>query len=101
MDAITIPACLFLSLLSAAAFYLATPHQRLWPAATARRSLLRALGWAGSVLALAAAIVALGTWAGVFSALTAWMSGAVLLPYLDAWRQARKGATRAESTHVG
>jgi hypothetical protein len=48
------------------------------------------------VLAVAMGIVALGVWAGVFSALTAWMSGVVALPCLDAWRRTRKGVA-----HVG
>lgn len=87
---------LLLSLLSATAFYLASPHQRLSARLAAHRIQARIVAWLSAVLAIAVAIVALGTWAGVFSALTAWMLCTVLLPYLDAWRQARKGAS-----HVG
>lgn len=85
---------LLLSLLSAAAFYLASPHQRL--RARTRTRVLRAAAWVSALAAIVAAVAALGLWAGVFSALTAWMLGTVLLPYLDAWRQARK-----ENPHVG
>lgn len=92
---------LLLALLSAIAFYLGSPHQRLWPAAARRSRAARATGALSAVLALAAAVMALGVWAGIFSALTAWMFGTVLLPYLDAWRDARRHARSAESRHVG
>lgn len=82
-------ACLALSLLAALGFYLACAHQRLWPSSRARS--LRAGAWACTVLASAAAIVEYGFWAGVFAALTALMLFLVLLPYLDAWRQTRRG----------
>lgn len=85
-------AWLLLSLLAALGFYLATAHQRLWPRARGHARALRAAAWLCSALATAAAIVALGTWAGVFAALTAIMLAAVCLPYLDAWRQARGSA---------
>lgn len=42
---------------------------------------------------------ALGTWAGVFAAVTALMLVAVTLPYLDAWQQAR--TQRRQVRHVG
>lgn len=84
------------SLASALAFYLATAHQQLRPGWRAHARALRGLGWLLAALALAAAIIALGTWAGVFSALTAFMLGAVLLPYLDAWRRVRR-----ERGHAG
>lgn len=87
---------LSLSLFSASAFYLASPHQQLWARMAAHRTLARATAWLSAVLAVAMGIVALGVWAGVFSALTAWMSGVVALPYLDAWRRTRKGVA-----HVG
>ena len=87
---------LLLSLLAALAFYLVTPHQRLWAGAASRRGLLRATAWSLSVLATATAVVALGPWAGLFAALTAWMLVAALLPYADAWRAQRK-----EARHVG
>jgi hypothetical protein len=57
---------------------------------------LRAAGWIAAVLALIAGAMALGLWAGVFSALTAWMFGTVLLPYADVWFRTRK-----EDPHVG
>lgn len=77
--------------LAALAFYLATAHQRLHPAWRGHARALRVAGAALSALALAAAIVALGVWAGTFAALTALMLAATALPYLDAWRQARGG----------
>lgn len=80
-------AFLILSLLAALGFYLACAHQKLWPAARGHVRALRVAAWFCVVLATAAAIVALGVWAGVFAALTAIMLGAVLLPYADAWRQ--------------
>lgn len=82
--------------LAALAFYLATAHQQLRPGWRARARTLRVAAWALALLALACGIGALGTWAGVFSALSAFMLGAVLLPYLDAWRRLRR-----ERAHVG
>ena len=87
---------LLLAFLSAVAFYLGSPHQRVWAAAASRRGWLRAAGWGGAVLALAAGVAALGVWAGVFSALTAWMFGTVVLPYAAVWWHAR-----GENRHVG
>lgn len=87
---------LLLAFLSAVAFYLGSPHQRVWAAAASRRGWLRAGGWGSAALALAAGVAALGVWAGVFSALTAWMFGTVALPYADVWWHSRK-----ESPHVG
>ena len=52
--------------------------------------------WLCMALATVAAIAALGLWAGVFAALTALMLVLVVLPYLDAWLQLRKGRR-----HVG
>ncbi len=82
---------LLLSALAAAGFYLACLHQRLWANARGHVRALRVGAWLCTAAAIAMAIVALGTWAGVFSALTALMLALVALPYLDAWRQARKG----------
>ncbi|MFT3763668.1 MAG: hypothetical protein QM761_13890 [Pseudoxanthomonas sp.] len=93
-------ACLFLSLLAALGFYLACAHQKLWPAARGHVRALRAAAWLCVALATAAAIAALGVWAGVFATLTAVMLAAVLLPYFDGWRQAR-AAIRKEHGHVG
>ncbi|PZQ33252.1 MAG: hypothetical protein DI562_01945 [Stenotrophomonas acidaminiphila] len=87
---------LLLALVSAAAFYLGSPHQRLWVGAGPRRRWLRVAGWASAALALMAGVAALGVWAGVFSALTAWMFGTVALPYADVWWH-----TRRENRHVG
>ncbi|MBB3813096.1 membrane associated rhomboid family serine protease [Xanthomonas arboricola] len=86
---------------SALAFYLATRHQRLWPQ---RRLSARALRLGASallllLLSLGCAIAALGTWAGIFAAVTALMLVAVALPYLDAWQQAR--VQRRQVRHVG
>ncbi|GAB2506573.1 hypothetical protein GCM10027084_21360 [Pseudoxanthomonas sangjuensis] len=93
-------AYLFLSLLAALGFYLACAHQRLWQRARGHARALRVAAWLCVAFALAAAIAALGTWAGVFAASAAVMLAAVLLPYIDAWRQAR-GAPRGERGHVG
>jgi hypothetical protein len=87
---------LVLALLSAILFYLGSPHQQLWSGASRYRLGLRAAGWIAAVLALIAGAMALGLWAGVFSALTAWMFGTVLLPYADVWFRTRK-----EDPHVG
>lgn len=87
---------LLLVTLAALGFYLACTHQRLWAGARARARVLRIGAWAATALAAAAAIVALGPWAGLFASLTALMLGLVLLPYLDAWRASRRG-----NPHVG
>jgi len=84
---------LLLATLAGIAFYLASAHQRLRPGLRTRRRALRVLGWSGSVLSAAAAIAALGVWAGLFAALTALMLALVLLPCVDAWRQQRGGRT--------
>jgi hypothetical protein len=87
---------LLLSLLSASAFYLASPHQRLSTRLAAHRTPVRIAAWLSAGFAIIAAIASLGVWAGLFSALTAWMLYTVLLPYLDAWHRTRKG-----DSHVG
>lgn len=84
------------ALLSALCFYLATAHQHWAPSLRAHARALRALAWALAAAGLAAGIAALGVMAGIFSALTAFMLGAVLLPWLDAWQR-----TRAGGGHVG
>lgn len=89
-----------LSLASAAAFYLASAHQRLSLRMAAHRVAMRRAAWLSGALAIVAAVAALGVWAGVFAALTAWMFATVLLPYADAWRQARR-KTHEETSHVG
>jgi Kef-type K+ transport system membrane component KefB len=88
--------CLAGALLSALAFYLASAHQQWRPGWRVHARWLRGGAWLLAVLALVVAIAALGVWAGVFCALTAFMLGAVLLPYLDAWRRLRR-----ERRHVG
>jgi len=93
-------AWLSLSLLSALGFYLASRHQRLWPRAHGHAGALRMAAALCAVAACAAAIAAMGGTAGTFSALTAFMLAAVLLPYFDAWRQLRGGA-RDGGRHVG
>lgn len=87
---------LTLMLLAALGFYLASAHQRLWVAPRAQARALRTGAWLCMALATVAAIAALGLWAGVFAALTALMLVLVVLPYLDAWLQLRKGRR-----HVG
>lgn len=87
---------LLLSTLAALGFYLACAHQQLWAGARARARVVRIAAWATTALAVAAAIVALGPWAGVFASLTALMLVLVLLPYLDAWWSSRQG-----DRHVG
>lgn len=93
-------AYLVFSVLAALGFYLATSHQALSRRARGHAPALRAVAWLCAALAMAAAIVALGLWAGVFAALTAMMLAAVLLPYFDAWWQAR-GGTDTGRHHVG
>ncbi|MEA9739411.1 hypothetical protein VDG44_09755 [Xanthomonas campestris pv. raphani] len=95
--------CLYLLCAGAAAcgFYLATAHQRLWLRGGPRARVLRAGAGVLLVLAAICAIAASGTWAGVFSALTAAMLAAVALPFLDAWQQARTQRTqRRQVRHV-
>lgn len=84
------------ALFAALGFYLGCRHQRLWALGEGHARLAHWAGWGFSLLSLVAAIRLLGVWAGVFSALTALMLVLVLLPYLDGWRQLRKG-----SAHVG
>lgn len=86
---------LLLSTLAALGFYLASTHQQLWLAARTRARLLRIAAWAATALALAAAIAALGPWAGMFASLTALMLVLVLLPYLDAWWSSPRGGRHA------
>jgi hypothetical protein len=92
------PAMTLLYLLSGAlaalAFYLATTHQRLRPSLRAHARRLRAAAWLLSAMSLAAAVHALGPWAGVFASLSAMMLVMVALPYVDAWMhgaRARRG----------
>lgn len=92
-------AWLSLSLLSALGFYLASAHQRLWPRARGHAGPLRIVATLCATAAVVAAAAAMGITAGAFSALTAIMLAAALLPYADAWRQLR--AARAGRGHVG
>ena len=75
------------SLLAGLGFYLATAHQQFLPRLRAQARLVRTGAWLCTLLAVLAAIRALGIWAGAFAALTAIMLVAVLLPYLDAGLQ--------------
>lgn len=84
---------LVFSVLAGLGFYLGTRHQRLWAAAQSQHSRWRGLAWLCSAIATTCAIVAMGPWAGVFSALTAVMLVMVLLPYLDAWCDLRRANT--------
>lgn len=85
------------SLLAGLGFYLATAHQQFLPRLHARAALLLRTGaWLCTLLAVLAAIRALGVWAGAFAALTAIMLVAVLLPYLDAGLQGLR-----RKRHVG
>ncbi|TAL73349.1 MAG: hypothetical protein EPN56_08375 [Rhodanobacter sp.] len=87
---------LIFSMLAALGFYLASAHQQLWPVAMVQGRRLRIVAWALAALATAAAIAALGPWAGAFAALTTIMLALVLLPHLGAWRQLQQ-----ERRHVG
>ena len=78
------------SLLAILAFYVATPHQRLWTKAGRHALVLRMAGVLACGLAVAAAVAALGTTAGVCAALTTLMTMAVVVPYLDAWCNQRR-----------
>ena len=84
-------AWLLFSLLAALGFYLACTHQQLWPKARAHHRLLRVLACVCAALATAAAVLALGIWAGTFAAFTALMLALVALPYLDAGWRGRRG----------
>ena len=92
---------LLLSLLAGLGFYLACAHQRFHPGLRARKRSLRVVAWACSLLAIAAAVAAMGVWAGVFAALTAVMLVLVLLPCIDAWRQLRVLPSTGGDRHVG
>ncbi|MET0289586.1 MAG: hypothetical protein ABW178_08160 [Pseudoxanthomonas sp.] len=82
---------------AALCFYLATRHQQLRQSLERHARLLRATAWLLCIAGLAAGIGALGPWSGMFAALTVFMLAAVLLPYLDVWRQKPARAHR----HVG
>lgn len=71
--------------LCALAFYLATAHQRLRPGLRSHARSLRTAGWLLAAGSLAAAVRALGPWAGSFAALSMVMLVMVGLPYVDAW----------------
>lgn len=88
--------CACLAALAALGLYLACAHQGVWPAARAHARTLRAAAGLCMALSVAAGVVALGTWPGLFAALAAWMMTLVLLPYLDAWRRLRR-----KPCHVG
>lgn len=83
--------------LGALCAYLATPHQRL-SRPIARRAICRLAASIGCLMSLLLAVQHVGLWAGMFTALTAFMLTAVLLPYVDVYRQQRHAAQR--SAHV-
>lgn len=85
--------------LGALCIYLATPHQRLSRRLIARRATCRLIALISGLLSLLLAMQRLGLWAGVFTALTAFMLTAVLLPYVDVYRQQRPAAQRS-ALHV-
>lgn len=84
--------------LGALCIYLATSHQRL-SRSIARRTMCRLVALLGCLSSLLLAVHRLGLWAGVFTALAAFMLTAVLLPYVDVYRQQSHAAQR--SAHVG
>jgi hypothetical protein len=77
--------------LAAGCFYLATPHQRLSAALLTHGRRLRVAAWALCVIAEVAAWAALGSWAGVFAALTMFMLVSVALPFSDRLRPRARG----------
>ena len=88
-------ACYVISaLLAAACFYSAVSHQRVVPRLRRYKVALRASGGLLCAVAIVSAARLLGLWAGVFAALTAFMLGCVVLPYVDAW------LTHGEAQHV-
>jgi hypothetical protein len=82
---------LFLSMLAALGFYLSSAHQGIWPRASAHARALRGAAWVVTAAATATAIIVLGSWAGVFAAMTALMLALVLLPHADAWQRLQRG----------
>lgn len=89
-------AYLLFAVLAGIGFYLASAHQRLLPNLRVRAATLRIAATVCTLLSTGAAVAALGVWPGVFAALTALMLVCVAMPYLDAWRNARKAPD-----HVG
>lgn len=87
---------LIASVLPALGFYLASAHQRPWPSLRRHARMLRGFALLALVATVAGAIADLGTWPGVFAALTTWMLALVLLPYFDAWWKQHRGRR-----HVG
>jgi|VirMetMinimDraft_7_1064189.scaffolds.fasta_scaffold47911_2 hypothetical protein len=73
--------------LAALLFYLASPRQQFWPAATSKVKPLRILALLLSVLAWFFAGSALGVWAGFFATLAVLMLVFVALPFIDAYRR--------------
>lgn len=87
---------LLLAAVSALAFYLATAHSQWWPAARTHARWTRGAAWVLAAAATIVAGIAIGPWAGLFAALTAFMLAAVALPWLDVARRLRR-----ERRHVG
>ncbi|TBR39696.1 MULTISPECIES: hypothetical protein [Dyella] len=70
-----------------ALWYLCSTQQRL--RSNALSAPWRVLAWLLAVGSLAAWIEAAGTGAGIAAALTTWMLGCVVLPYMAWWRQVK------------
>ena len=88
--------------LAALCLYLASPHQALWPAALARKQLLRWLAVPMATGAIAAAVRDYGFWCGLCIALSGFMTTLVLLPYIDAWLRGRRSPpSEPGARHVG
>lgn len=85
---------------AALCLYLASPHQRLWPAALARQYFLRWLSVPLATGAVAAAVQNYGAWCGVCIALSGFMTMLVALPYADAWLR-RRQPVKTGARHVG
>ena len=85
-----------LAVIAALAFYLSTTHQRCWKSAQFHAQRWRLVGCIAGVLSTGSAILAIGTWPGVFAAFTAMMLAMVILPYVDAWRHSRRGRVHVD-----
>lgn len=77
------------AVLGALGAYLATPHQRLSRRLIGWRTTCRLIAGLSGLSSVLLSVHRVGLWAGVFTALTAFMLAAVLLPYVDVYRQQR------------
>lgn len=85
--------------LGALCIYLSTSHQQFSRRLTAWRTTCRLSALISCVSAVLLAMQHVGLWAGVFTALTAFMLAAVLVPYLDVYRQ-QHPSRRRSALHV-